>query len=75
LGLTQRSAVTVVAPDCTAADSLATALCVLGPQRGLALADQQPSVAALFLTERGGKPEVVESQRRRQLEFDQQDTK
>jgi thiamine biosynthesis lipoprotein len=37
VGLTRRSSATVVAADCTTADALATALCVLGPERGLDL--------------------------------------
>lgn len=34
LGLTTRSSATVIAPDCTAADALATAASVLGPDEG-----------------------------------------
>ncbi|MGD9853558.1 MAG: FAD:protein FMN transferase [Planctomycetaceae bacterium] len=37
LGLTTRSSVTIVAPDGIAADSLASAVSVLGPERGLKL--------------------------------------
>jgi thiamine biosynthesis lipoprotein len=37
LGLTERSSVTVIANDCLTADSLATAVSVLGPDRGLKL--------------------------------------
>lgn len=40
--------VTVVAPTCMRADALATALMVLGPEAGLALATRQ-RIAALFL--------------------------
>ena len=42
------ASVTVVAGDCMHADALATALIVLGPQRGLALA-QQERLAAHFI--------------------------
>lgn len=56
LGLTERSSVTVVAPDCTTADSLATAICVLGPEPGAALAEDTPGVAALIVREVDGKP-------------------
>lgn len=49
LGLTERASVSILAPDCTTADALATAVCVLGPQRGLALIDQQPRLAALVV--------------------------
>jgi len=37
LGITRRSSATVIAPDCITADALATALCVLPPDRGLEL--------------------------------------
>src|SRR6185503_2946939 len=37
IGLTDHSLVTVLAKDCTTADSLATAVSVLGPERGLEL--------------------------------------
>lgn len=39
LGLTVRRSATVVAPDGTTADALATAVVVLGPERGAALVD------------------------------------
>ncbi len=48
LGLTRRSSVTVIAPDGITADSLATAVSVLGPERGLKLIESQPCTAALF---------------------------
>ncbi|RMH01864.1 MAG: FAD:protein FMN transferase [Planctomycetota bacterium] len=40
---------TVVAPDAALADSLATALCVLGPKEGLALVARLPRVEALVV--------------------------
>ena len=40
LGLTDHSLVTVIAPDCITADSLATAVSVLGPKRGLRLIEE-----------------------------------
>ncbi len=45
-GLTNHSLVTVVAPDGITADSLATAISVLGPKSGLRLAQSIPGVAA-----------------------------
>ena len=45
LGLTNRSAVTVIAMDATTADALASAVSVLGPQRGRALVDRFESAA------------------------------
>jgi thiamine biosynthesis lipoprotein len=47
LGKTGHSSVTVVAPNGTLSDSLATAVTVLGPQVGLKLADSIPGTAAL----------------------------
>lgn len=46
LGLTSRILVTVVAPDGMSADALSTALSVLGPERGLRLAEDLPGVEA-----------------------------
>lgn len=46
------AAVTVVADDCLRADALATALIVLGPERGPALAEAS-GVAAQFIARRG----------------------
>jgi thiamine biosynthesis lipoprotein len=49
LGLTQPRSVTVIAPDGTTADSLATALCVLGPERGMEFIGKVPGAQALFI--------------------------
>jgi FAD:protein FMN transferase len=46
VGLTNHSLVTVVAPDGITADSLATAISVLGPKSGLELAQSIPGTAA-----------------------------
>jgi thiamine biosynthesis lipoprotein len=46
------ASVTVVAPDCGYADAMATALIVLGPERGRALAAAR-NVAALFIVREG----------------------
>ena len=43
------ASVTVVAPTCRAADGWATALMVLGTDRGLALIDERPELEALVL--------------------------
>lgn len=51
LGLTQRSSVTVIASDGITADSLASAVSVLGPHRGLELIDSRASAAA-FVAEK-----------------------
>ncbi|HVC97462.1 MAG TPA: FAD:protein FMN transferase, partial [Pirellulales bacterium] len=49
LGLTDQSSVTVVARDGTTADSLATAVSVLGPMRGLELIERTAGAAALIV--------------------------
>lgn len=49
LGLTTSLAVVVVAPDCITADSVATAVSVLGMERGLEFVERRPAVAALFV--------------------------
>jgi thiamine biosynthesis lipoprotein len=63
LGLTNRIQVTVVAPDATTTDALATALCVLGVERGLALADSLPGVSAMILTKQGDETHTFFSRR------------
>jgi len=52
--------VTVVAPDCGYADAMATALIVLGPEQGHALAVTR-NVAALFIVRKndGGFREIA----------------
>lgn len=49
-GLTERIACSVIAPDCTTSDALATALCVLGRERGAAVAASFEGVTARFAT-------------------------
>jgi len=49
LGVEGPASVTVIAPDCMTADSLATAASVLGPEKGLALVAATPGCAALFV--------------------------
>jgi len=51
IALTGRSGVTVVAPTGTTSDALATAISVLGPERGLALAEATPGVSAWIAQE------------------------
>ncbi|MBN2887213.1 MAG: FAD:protein FMN transferase [Chromatiaceae bacterium] len=46
------ASVSVIAADCATADALATALLVLGPERGLALAERE-GLAAFFVTRHG----------------------
>ena len=49
LGVVDRCSVTVVAPDGATADALATAVYVLGPDRGLALVEATPGASALIV--------------------------
>jgi FAD:protein FMN transferase len=48
LGLTHRIACSVIAPDCTTSDALATAMCVLGRERGEKAAAKVQGVTARF---------------------------
>ncbi len=61
LGLTDRSAVTLIARDGITADSYATAVSVLGPKRGLELVEATPGAAALIVRDVEGKIETHES--------------
>lgn len=63
LGLTNRIQATVIARDAATSDPLATALCILGPERALALADSLPETAALILTVKGGQKRTLPSYR------------
>jgi len=53
LGLTNRIAVSVIAPDGMSADALASAISVMGPKQGLRLATQLAGVEALIVTMEG----------------------
>jgi FAD:protein FMN transferase len=53
IGLTRPITVTVIARRGVDADSLATAVSVLGPVRGMALMRRKPGVAVLIVTEHG----------------------
>jgi len=61
IGLTDHSLVTVVARDCTTADSLATAVSVLGPEKGLRLVRRTPGAAVRMVRQPGERLEAVES--------------
>lgn len=67
VGLTDHSSVTVIAPDALTADSLASAVSVLGPAAGVKLIDQTPGTAALILRAPSGKLETTESARWKRL--------
>jgi thiamine biosynthesis lipoprotein len=61
LGLTDHSSVTVVAPQGILADGLASAVSVLGPEKGLKLIEETPGAAALIVRAPRGKVETYES--------------
>ncbi len=61
LGLTGRSSVTVVAPDGTTADSLATALSVLGPEKGLELIESTEGAASFLVWSDDGPRRTLKS--------------
>jgi thiamine biosynthesis lipoprotein len=63
IGLVGRVSVTVVASNGTAADSLATAACVLGPEKGLKLIDDTGGAAALFVRKTDKGVETTPSKR------------
>jgi len=55
VGVVGPSAVTVIAPDCTTADAVATAASVLGPERGLVIFSSLPGCTARFAWIEEGK--------------------
>jgi thiamine biosynthesis lipoprotein len=63
LGLTRRIGATVIAPDGMTADALDTAVCVLGPERGLELIEQTPGAAGRITTIDSDRVAVYESKR------------
>ncbi len=46
--------ITVVAPDCTTADAMATGLLVLGPEEGIEIVESLAGVEAVILSDRDG---------------------
>jgi thiamine biosynthesis lipoprotein len=67
MGVTERLQVSVIAKRGVDADSFDTAISVLGVERGLALLESQPGLAALILRKKGDQTEVIESRRFRQI--------
>jgi thiamine biosynthesis lipoprotein len=63
MGLTRPMSVTVIARDCITADSLATAVCVLGPEDGLRLIERTPEAAALIVHGEKGQSRTEVSRR------------
>lgn len=63
IGTTDRSSVTVVARDCMTADSLASAVTVVGPQDGIRLVQQICGASCLVVRVGDEKVKTFESQR------------
>jgi len=63
VGLTERLQVSIVAKRAADADSFATAVSTLGVTRGLGLVNSQPGMAAFILRKEGGRTEIFESRR------------
>ena len=63
LGMTHRVGVTVIAPDDTTADWMALAVCLMGPEKGMALVESTPGAAARMVSLDGGQVSVYESKR------------
>jgi thiamine biosynthesis lipoprotein len=61
LGLTDHSVVTVIARDGITADGLASAVSVLGPERGLKLTEETPHTAAFILRASGDEAGTAET--------------
>jgi thiamine biosynthesis lipoprotein len=61
LGLTNRIQVTIVAPKATTTDGLATAVSILGVERGLKLVNSLPHVGAFILTKSDDSAHSYES--------------
>ena len=61
LGMTDHSSVVIIAPDGMTADSLDTAVSVLGPKPGLALLEKYRGAEALITQRQGVRVETVES--------------
>lgn len=62
-GLTDHSLVTVLAPDCITANTLATAVSVLGPDSGRKLVEQTRKAALHLVRKPGNSIEQVETRR------------
>jgi thiamine biosynthesis lipoprotein len=67
LGLTDQSSVTVIGPNGMATDAMSKVVSVLGPEKGLAIVDQTPGLAAYVIRCPAGKIEVRQSSRWKDL--------
>jgi thiamine biosynthesis lipoprotein len=67
VGLTDHSTVTIVAPNAMTADALASAVSVLGPEKGIRLIDDTPGSAAFIVRAPEGRVETYESEQWKHL--------
>ena len=67
-GIAGRSSVSVIAPHGIDADSIASAVSLLGPEKGQKLVEETPGAAALMITEENGSQKIHSSQRFSQYE-------
>ncbi len=63
LGLTRRIQATVIAPNAITTDAMATAVCILGPERGLKTIDSIPGAAAVVTIKDASGEETLRSRR------------
>jgi len=71
LGLTGRRSVTVIAPNCMLADGVASAVSVLGAEKGIALADETKCVSVMVIQLEDGDKVAHASKRMRALLADE----
>jgi len=67
MGLTSGITVTIVAPTGVMSDAIATAVSVLGAERGIEFVEHKEGVAALIVASQGGVSQRVKSTRFRRL--------
>jgi thiamine biosynthesis lipoprotein len=67
-GISGRSSVSVIAPRGIDADSIASAVSILGPEKGLKLVEENPGAAALMIVEENGSQKGYSSRRFGQFE-------
>ena len=67
LGLTHRIGVSVIAPSAFITDWTATAVCILGPEKGIEMIEKIPGAATRITTLENGRIKVWESSRFRQF--------